>query len=391
MNTIQKLTVLVLFLGASEIILGCTIFTSSSKEAVFAGNNEDMCTTNTLIHLIPSTEDSYGRIFWGFKGDGNYQGGMNQYGLFFDGASTPQVEMTNWNLPEFGERYIFEVVLEKCKTLEEAIEFINQYSLPYLKFCHILIVDASGDAAIIEWGNNKFNILRKGEKNYLVATNFNITESANPANECFRYSTVENMLDNSEPTVELFKNILSLTHVEGKYPTVYSNICDLKNQKVYLYNFHNYSYCKEINLKEELMKGENQYMIRSFFPVSTSEAMFRMMNDCSDNLDNAPTCQITFKIKLKIPFLGEKLFIQGGAKELGDWDKPGIELKKINSQTYEKTISIKEGKMFDFTVSTSNDNYYLFDSSLEQIREKAIEVKNDTTITIIISDWEKKE
>ena len=39
---------------------------------------------------------------------------------------------------------------------------------------HNLIADETGDAAIIEWGNGRLNIIRKGEKNYLIATNFNI-------------------------------------------------------------------------------------------------------------------------------------------------------------------------------------------------------------------------
>ena len=390
MKTYLNQILLLGFLSLNSYFYACTIFTSSSDNAVFAGNNEDMCTTNTLIHIFPSTQDSYGRILWGFKGDENYQGGMNQYGLFSDGAGTPPVEMSNWDTPEFGDRFIVEVLLEKCKTVDEAINFISQFSFPYLKFCHILIADATGDAVIVEWGNNKLNFIRKGESNYLVATNFNITETANQADECFRYNTAEKLLKNSEPSVELFKSILSLTHVEGKYPTVYSNVCDLKNQKLYLYNFHNYSYCKEIDLNLELSSGEKQYMIRSFFPISTAESMFRMMNDCIDNFDNVPTCKVTFELELNKPFLKEKLYVKGSAKELGDWDEPGVELNRIDSQKYEKTITFKEGKMFDFSISSSNNNYHLFDSNLELIREKAIEVKNDTIITILINDWKMK-
>jgi hypothetical protein len=391
MNSIRKFIFLILFVGLPRINFGCTIFTSSSENAVFAGNNEDMCTANTLIHLIPSSEENYGRILWGFKGDENYQGGMNQYGLFFDGAGTPPVEMTDWNMPEFENRYIFEVVLEKCKTVQEAIDFVSQYSLPYLKFCHVLVADASGDAVIFEWGNNKLNCLRKGSKNFLIATNFNISESGDPAKECQRYSTVHRMLNQVEPSVELFRNILSLTHVEGKFPTVYSNVCDLKSQKVYLYNFHNYSFCKEIDLNEELLKGDRQIMIRSFFPVSTSELMFRMMNDCIDDFENVPTSKITFKINLEKPFEQEILYIKGSAKELGDWDEPGIELDGINNSTFEKTISFKEGKMFDFSISTQNDRYLLFDSNNKLIRETTFEVKADTTVNLIISDWKLKE
>ncbi len=391
MKTYLKQILLLSFLSLNSYLYACTIFTSSSDNAVFAGNNEDMCTTNSLIHIFPSTQASYGRILWGFKGEENYQGGMNEYGLFFDGASTPKVEMAyKWDLPKYNGDYVMQGALEQCKTVEEALLFIKNYKMPYLQYSHILLADATGDAVIVEWGDNKMNFIRKGESNYLVATNFNITETTNPTDECFRYATVEKMLKNNEPTVELFKNALSLTHVEGKYPTVYSNVCDLKNQKLYLYNFHNYSYCKEIDLKKELLSGEKQYMIRSFFPVSTAESMFRMMNDCIDNFDNVPTFEVTFQIKLKIPFVDDKLYVQGSAKELGDWDEPGVELNKIDNQTYEKTISFKEGKMFDFSISSLNNNYHLFDSNLELIREKAIEVKNDTIITILINDWKMK-
>jgi len=240
MRTCIICIILLTLLGFNQPTNACTIFTSSSNKAVLAGNNEDMCTTNTLIHIFPSTQDSYGRILWGFKGEENYQGGMNEYGLFFDGAGTPKVEMAyKWDLPKYNGDYVMQGALEQCKTVEEALVFIKNYKMPYLQYCHILLADATGNAVIVEWGDNKMNFIRKGESNYLVATNFNITETANPTDECFRYATVEKMLKNNEPTVELFKNALSLTHVEGKYPTVYSNVCDLKNQKLYLYNFHN--------------------------------------------------------------------------------------------------------------------------------------------------------
>lgn len=69
--------------------------------------------------------------------------------------------MTHWNSPEFGNRYIFETVFGKCKTVEEAINFISQYFFPFLKFSHVLIADATGDAVIVEWGNNKLSFIRK--------------------------------------------------------------------------------------------------------------------------------------------------------------------------------------------------------------------------------------
>lgn len=365
----------------------CTIFTSSSKNAVLAGNNEDMCTTNTMIHILPPSDDKYGRIFWGFKGDGNYQGGMNEHGLFFDGAGTPPVKMSDWNLPEFEGRYIMETVLEKCKTVQEAIDFVKDYSQPYLKFSHILAADASGDAVIFEWGNNRMNFIRKDDENYLIATNFNLTECANPEKQCNRYSAVKKMLSENEPTVDLFENILSVTHAEGKFPTVYSNVCDLKNGKMYLYNFHNFSFRKDFDLQQEFEKGEQKYLVRTFFPETNSELIFRLMNDCIDDFDDLPLHAVTFIVNT--PNLPENtaLFLQGSAKELGEWDGPGIEMDKKSATAFQKTISFKEGKLFDFALATTENNFAPYDSMNQKIAEQVLEIKSDTVITIPVFDW----
>lgn len=370
---------------------GCSIFTSSSKNAVLAGNNEDMCTTNTIIHVMPPSDGSFGRIFWGFKGDGNYQGGMNGYGLFFDGAGTPPVEMSGWDLPEFDGRYIMETVLEKCKTVEEAINFVKDYAQPYLKFSHILVADSTGDAAILEWGNNQMNFIRKGNNNFLIATNFNLTESGDPEKQCNRYATAKKMLANEEPTVSLFEKILSLTHAEGKFPTVYSNVCDLRNKKIYLYNFHNYLFRKEFDLKTVFKGGEKKYMIRSFFPENNSELLFRLMNDCIEEFEDLPQHTITFKINVQQPLNDTGLFIQGSAKELGDWDKPGIEMEKINEKSYEKTISFKEGLLFDFAVTDEKGKFIPLNTELKQIGEQVVDVKKDTTIVIDVFKWKEKQ
>ncbi len=341
-----------------------------------------------MIHILPPADGKHGCIFWGFKGDSNYQGGMNEHGLFFDGAGTPPVEMSGWDLPGFGGRYIMETILEKCKTVDEAINFAKDYSMPYLKFSHILVADANGDAVIFEWGNNRMNFLKKGDNNYLIATNFNLTESVEPEKECSRYATAKKMLDKSEPGIFLFEKILSLTHAEGKFPTVYSNICDLKNQKVYLYNFHNFLFRKEFDLKSEFKKGEQEYLIRSFFLQNNSEQIFRLTNDCVLEFEDLPQYAITFKINSRTP-VNNGIFIQGSAKELGEWDKPGIETEKISVNSFEKTVFFREGMLFDFAVATEKGKYVPLDDKLRRIGELVVDVKADTTIIINVFDWKE--
>ena len=349
-----------------------------------------MCTTNTVIHIFPPDGQNYGCIFWGFKGESNFQGGMNEYGLFFDGAGTGRVKMTKPDLPSFDGNFVFEEALRKCKTVEEAIALIKNYRMPYLEFSHLLLADADGDAAIVEWGNDKLNFIRKGQSDFLIATNFNLTESDSPEGNCARYDTAKRMLNGAEPSVGLFEKILSVTHAEGNFPTVYSTICDLKNQRIYLYNFHNYSFRKEIGLKEEFRKGEREYMVRSFFPVTNAELIFRLKNDCIDDFENLPQREVTFKVVTEKPIPDFKLFVCGSAKEIGHWDEPGVELSKIDKTHFQKTISFREGKLFDFALNTGQDNFVLFNEFGKEISEQAIDVKKDTTVVIKISAWKKK-
>jgi penicillin V acylase-like amidase (Ntn superfamily) len=141
MIKLHYLKVIFFLLLSYQFSFCCTILTSSSSDAVFAGNNEDMCSTNTMIHIIPPNDNKYGHILRGFAYDENYQGGMNEYGLFFDGAGLPHVDMPKQSLPEYDGAFVMEGVLENCKTVEEAITYLKNYELSFLAFCHILIAE----------------------------------------------------------------------------------------------------------------------------------------------------------------------------------------------------------------------------------------------------------
>lgn len=387
MNKIRNIILTLICIAFTGLSYGCTIFTSSSKNAVFAGNNEDMCTTNTEIHLIPGGDGKYGRIFWGFIGDENYQGGMNEYGLFFDGASTPSIKIPSNKFPVFEGRYIMETVLEQCKTVEEAIAFLKKYSHPSLQYSHNLIADSKGDAVIIECGNGKLNFIRKGDDNYLIATNFNITESKNINSECQRYSIAKDIMSYEEPSLKTFEKILSLTHQEGKFGTVYSNICDLKNKKVFLYNFHNFAIKKELDLIEELKKGEKKYRIRDLFPVNYAEMFFRMRHDCIGDFDNVATKNIGFVIKSKTKIPECNIAIRGSSVELGKWNKEGVSMVKVTDYSYSKFLKIKEGTLFDFELSIGNNQFKALDNELNKFKEITLEVKSDTTLILNVSEW----
>ncbi len=69
--------------------------------------------------------------------------------------------------------------LDKCATVEEAIELFSQYDMHDSLFInyHYQLADSEGNSAIIEYVNNKMHIIRQEKKgNCLILTNYFLTE-----------------------------------------------------------------------------------------------------------------------------------------------------------------------------------------------------------------------
>ena len=126
----------------------------------------------------------------------------------------------------------------------------------------MVIGDATGDAAII----GAFGVVRK-KGQYLVATNFQQSEARDVKKySCPRYRVASDMLQNCpELTVDYCRKVLSATHQKGKFCTRYSNIYDLKKQRVYLYHMHDFNNAVVIDLKTELKKGKRTIELPSLF------------------------------------------------------------------------------------------------------------------------------
>jgi predicted choloylglycine hydrolase len=88
------------------------------------------------------------------------------------------------------------LLLNKAKSVDEAIECIEKYNLFYdVAPLHYMVADSAGDAAVIEFVDGKMVITKK-KRNYQVVTNFTLYN--NPALEGFgkdRYENIENELE----------------------------------------------------------------------------------------------------------------------------------------------------------------------------------------------------
>jgi penicillin V acylase-like amidase (Ntn superfamily) len=211
MRTPFVLAIAIAILFTSPSSLACTAFMSSEKDMVLVGNNEDYYNPYTRIWFIPAANGQYGRVYFGYD-DWRPQGGMNDQGLFFDAFATRPLEVIDKT--KFKGNF-FDKFMADCATVEEALDFFNRYNLEFMLKFQLLIVDKTGDSAIIEGDR----IVRK-KNQYQVVTNFYQSKVAYGdipcewyKGGCRRYQIAESMLKkNRSVSVEYFRDILKATH-----------------------------------------------------------------------------------------------------------------------------------------------------------------------------------
>ena len=249
-------------------VIACSVFTASGIDKIYAATNKDWNNENTRIRFYAPSEGKYGRVYFGYQVSEGFQnvGGMNEHGLWYDGASLPfRSDIDNhFNKPRVkGE--LCEKALEECATVEEVILLYTEFYTPHWQG-HSMWADRLGNSVIIEYGEKDVIFLRK-EQGYQVMTNFYLTDSTNLrwAN-CHRFKAITALLDNEEElSIELMTCALEASHKEGLTPTLYSNVYDLKNGDIYVYHFHYYGEFVRFNLAEELEKGDQYLELPSLF------------------------------------------------------------------------------------------------------------------------------
>ncbi len=108
---------------------------------------------------------------------------------------------------------------------------------------------------------------------FQVSTNFLRTDYPGTEVPCNRFRIATKMMTAADKLdVSLIRAVLSATHQEGEYPTVYSNIYDLKAGLVTIYHFHNFEEAVTLNMAEELKKGARTVELASLFQVQPHAA-----------------------------------------------------------------------------------------------------------------------
>jgi tetratricopeptide (TPR) repeat protein len=257
--------------GRSGAAHGCTVVYASDENIALAANNEDGTGLFAKIHFIPASEGKFGRVLFGFDVVHWPQGGMNEYGLFFDGATAESVDLPRdpSKLDHGHEKGLIFKAIEECTTVDEVLEYFNRYEHSGKWNGQYLVGDRFGNSAIIE----PLTVIRKSGR-YQVITNFLQSRTPPETSRDPRYLLAARLLGESDGvSVDVIRRVLNATHWEeysgSMTVTLYSYICDLERREIYVYNFHDFEEAAKINLRDELAKGERVIELTSLFPYET--------------------------------------------------------------------------------------------------------------------------
>jgi hypothetical protein len=253
-KSITLLITLLVLIFNSFNASACTIFNASENNMTLVGNNEDWTDKDAKVWFLPSDVKKYGRVYFGFF-NADPQGGMNDQGIFIDFIAKSPIKLA----PSDFTGSLIEKVLEECSTLNQALDICRKNIARCLGYGDFMIVDQLGNSAVISWNwnTNTIQIDQKDGKYLLIGYGESILKPV--------FETGD--LDIS---VKYFQELLDNAHQENlaysRDQTIYSNVYDLKNKKVYLNYLHDFKYTIEFDLNTELQKGKHLYDLFSIFP-----------------------------------------------------------------------------------------------------------------------------
>lgn len=262
----MKKIALILFLGIFTIPFvskACSIlyYVDAKTGKIYVVNSEDyFLDVDAYIQIEPRSKKKLARLWYGW--DKFAQGGINEKGLFFDAAVTPeQKKIKGYRFPKgnFGDK-----LLSKCSTVEEALDFLEKKRVA-LHNSHMMFGDQSGNAVIVEWvdGKKKLHWIKD---NKLLATNYLLSDPAAGNHPCPRYESIKKRITemekgNEDITLLKVGNTFGQagqtpSEIEnGRYGgTVYTSFIDITEGKFFLsYKLSNTNIVK-LDLNEEFAK-----------------------------------------------------------------------------------------------------------------------------------------
>lgn len=268
MNKIKLFLIVFLsILLIPKISPACSVlyYIDSTTGKIYVVNSEDYwLDVDAYIQIEPESKSQYARLWYGWN---NFaQGGINDKGLFFDAAVTPEQEqIKGYGHPS---NNLGDHILAFCATVEGALAYIEKEKIA-LNSSHLMFGDKTGKAVIVEWINGERK-LHWMKDNKLIMTNYLFSAPQLGNYPCYRYNSIEDRIAALEKSGEEI-NLLKVGNTfgqAGQVPgeneegraggTVYTSFMDITDNKFFLsYQLSNINVIK-LDLTIEFAKTKRQ-------------------------------------------------------------------------------------------------------------------------------------
>lgn len=252
-----------LFLITSAYCCSILYYVDENTGNIYVANHEDYwLDTNPYIKIVSQKKGELSRLWYGWDGFG--QGGVNEAGVFIDGAVTP-LDTIPAGYGGYKGNFT-DVILSECTSVGDVLRFFEEHKLA-LNNAHVLVGDSTGNAVVIEWLSGETNIIEM-EGNYQLATNYILSDNSRGNYPCYRYKSIqENIAAAKNDTMNLlrvgnFMGGAAQPHRElepGRLGgTLYSTFIDITQMQFVLVYLLDNTKVTKLDLRKEFAQKQNR-------------------------------------------------------------------------------------------------------------------------------------
>jgi predicted choloylglycine hydrolase len=269
----RHLIALTVALLISASAMPCTICVVARNGQVIAAGNEDNANIDAKsrhwVRFAPAeNKDELGYVGFGYDYSAVVnQAAMNEAGLFYDFNALPLHKGTNEGA-EPANILKYDEMIKTCRTVEEALKFLDKYDIDGIAKAQMVIGDATGASAIVE----RHTTTKRAEgKDFQVGTNFRTSTTHWSNITCWRFKLCTAGFQRDEPiSIESVRSLMERSMPKGDASiSWYTTICDLKAKKVYLFRKGDFAKVAEIDLVADLKEGKRDIDMDAFMQAES--------------------------------------------------------------------------------------------------------------------------
>ncbi len=184
---------------------------------------------NASVLLIYRPEGKFAFASVGWPGLIGVLSGMNEHGLALANMEVTRSSRLPTAMPY---TVLYRTVLEQCKSVEEAIALIR--ATPRQTENNLMVMDATGDRAVIEIYPDHVDVRRAGADQPLISTNHRRCNQPDVAGRCGRYDSLDRTARQSHGRVDVPLLKQMLTKASAGDMTLQSMIFEPSTLTLYL-------------------------------------------------------------------------------------------------------------------------------------------------------------